>query len=202
MRPNCPAHELRETRWIRILNQTNEPLPAPEAPKPHPVDVALAALSEHAAALLVSDRSSRFGELHTVMTVAQLVQRLRPPGGVADLGLDAGDADGEGIGGINPIGNPVMMRRHRGYFNDAADVNTQIIMLAQKFLDSYLEAEAAKHAKGPPDSRLNQVIELSDLMALRATLARDGEAVPDEITTRIGHLLKQIGEPPRNQPPP
>ena len=62
--------------------------PAPDVPaKPHPVDVALAAISEVAAELLASGRPSRFVELSRVATVALQVQRIRPAAvaGVEDM---------------------------------------------------------------------------------------------------------------------
>jgi hypothetical protein len=179
---------------------TDQPLPPP---KPHPIDVALAALSEYAAEVLAGDRPSRFAELQVLTHVAQAVQRLKPPeaAGVADMGL----GDGEDGFAVNAgfdfnVEAPVMRRRPvaaRGHrWNDAADINTQMMMLAQRFLQQYVDAEKAKASKPDPDVRLNEVRELSELFLLRLNIATSGgEALP-EINSRIDHLLKRIGEPP------
>ena len=170
--------------------------------KPHPVDVALAALSEVAAELLAGSRPSRFAELGTVVAVAQTVQQLRPAGlaGVEDMGLHPYEEN------IVINGGPVMMANPRrrgvriGGFHDAADLNTQLLMMAQSFLEKYADIEKLKAQ--PTKSRLDEVTELAELFGLRMKLALDSpDPVPEEITTRINHLLKRIGEPPHEPEP-
>jgi hypothetical protein len=160
-------------------------LPAPVPAKPDPVDVALVALSEVATELLAGDRPSRFAELRQVMGVAMQVQRLRSAATVSveDMGMVDDD---EGMGVIRHHRNP--------RWNDAADLNTQVIMLAQKFLEQYAEAEKKKASRPDPDVRLNEVTELAELFELRLKLALADHPVPDEITYRINQLLKRIGE--------
>lgn len=178
--------------------------------KPHPIDVALAALSEYAAEVLAGSRPNRFAELQTIMHVSMAVQRIKPPemAGVADMGMGEFGEDGFGVGGINfGVGAPVMpMRVQRGHiprWNDAADINTQMLMMAQKFLTEYMAIEKVKVSKPDPDVRLNEVTELSELFMLRLKLAASDSVaeVPPEINSRIDHLLKRIGEPPHEPAP-
>jgi len=181
------------------MNHVPELPPAsaePVPPKPHPVDIALAALSELAAGLIASGKPSRFAELQNVTGIAMTIQRLRPMGGVEDVFDDL--APGAAMGG-GFIGQAI--GHQRGVrFNDGADLNREIIMLAQNFLATYAEAEkkkAAEKASRPePDVRLDEVTELSELFMLRLKLAGADQEVPREINVRIDHLLKRIGEPP------
>jgi len=168
------------------------PAIAGPAPKPHPVDVALAALSELAADLLASGKPSRFAELQNVTTIAMTIQQLRPMTGVDDA-----DIVRDGVFGA-PLGQPI---HHRRPYNDGADLNREIIMLAQSFLAQYAEAEKKKAERPDPDVRLNEVGELAELFNLRLKLALADQPVPGEITTRIDHLLKRIGEPPHEPEP-
>jgi len=163
--------------------------PAPDA-KPHPIDVALEALSQFTTDLLASGRVSRFAELQRVGNVAMQVQQLRPAAGVDDVQpLD----DGANI----VVGGPLYHHRmHRGQafgFNDGADLNREIIMLAQKFFEEYTKTLSKKETKS--DSRMSEVMELSDLVGLRSRLRENEEEIPDAINTRIDHLVKRIGEP-------
>lgn len=159
--------------------------------KPHPIDIALAALSEVAADLLASGKPSRFAELQNVTTIAMTIQQLRPM-----TGVDNADIMGDGVFGA-PLCQPI---HHRPY-NDGADLNREIIMLAQSFLAQYAEAEKKKAERPDPDVRLNEVGELAELFNLRLKLALADQPVPSEITTRIDHLLKRIGEPPHEPEP-
>jgi hypothetical protein len=173
-------------------------LPPPAAPaKPNPIDAALAALGEVAAELIASGRPGRFAELQRLSAVAQQVQLLRPPESlrVEDMGLDP-EVDGALHGAPIMMGNPMAIRG--GRWNDAADINTQMIMIAQEFLKKYADAELAKKAA---DSRMSAVAELETLMGLRRSLAENKEQVPEEINARVGHLLKKIGEPPHEPGP-
>jgi hypothetical protein len=155
--------------------------------RPHPVDVALAAISQMAGDLLGSDKPNRFGEIRSITSIAMQLQRMRPDVGVSEIGdhEDYNDA-------------PVMMRRgqvHGGGFNDAADVSREILMMAQTFITQYAEAEKRKADKPDPDVRLNEVGELAELYMLRLKLAGADQDIPPEINYRISHLLKRIGEP-------
>ena len=177
----------------------------PELPlaKPHPVDIALTALGEVAAELLASGKPSRFAELQNVTAIAMQIQRLRPMAGIGDV---FGENDEDGAGGVGfgvvqqPNGVWHGQRRHLHHpvapFNDGADLNREIIMLAQNFLTQYAEAEKKKASKPDPDVRLNEVTELAELYMLRLKLAGADHDVPNEINTRIDQLLKRIGEPP------
>lgn len=178
-------------------------------PKPHPIDVALAALSEYAAEVLTGDRPNRFAELQTIMQVSMAVQRLKPPeiAGVADMGMGEFGDDGFGVGGVNfgaPVmaHNPIHVRRgHIPRWNDGADMQTQMMMMAQNFLKEYTAIEKAKASKPDPDVRLNEVSELAELFMLRLKLAGADQEVPPEINYRVNALLKRIGEPPHEPAP-
>jgi hypothetical protein len=147
-------------------------LPAGEPPgKPQPVDVALAALSEMAAELLASGRPSRFVELRNVIAIVQNVQRLRSVAGVDDG------------------------------WNDGADLSREIVMLGQNFLTQFAEVEKRKADRPDPDVRLAEVSELAELYMLRLKLAGADQEVPAEISYRIDHLLKKIGEPTHEPEP-
>ena len=172
-------------------------LPAPGEPtKPHPIDVALAALGQFATELLASGKPSRFAEMQMVASIAQHIQRLRPAAGVDDVDLNDAAFDGyDALGVMMP--NPVRRRqggiRMAPAFNDTADLNTQILMMAQSFLEKYADIEKLKAKPGP--SRMTEVMELSELMGLRSRLREEKEDVPDELNVRIDHLVKRIGEP-------
>ena len=120
------------------LLSATPPLTDPASPpKPHPVDVALAALSEMSVELLASGKLSRFAELQSVTQIAMQIQRLRPMAGVEDaMGVD--DENGVVYGGgiIGRIQHPIAAIRGHNVprFNDGADLNREIIMLAQSFL--------------------------------------------------------------------
>jgi hypothetical protein len=168
-------------------------------PKLHPIDIALAALTEFAAETLVSGRPSRFAELQRVITIAAHVQALRVPTSVedADNKMFEGGNVGGMIGGFGdglPMPEPPMHRYvHRGVrFNDGADLNREIIMVAQQYLAHTLDAEKKKTV---PDNRLDAVAELAKLIELRAKLVLADQDVPPEIGYRIDTLLKRIGEP-------
>jgi hypothetical protein len=168
-------------------------LPAGEPPgKPQPVDVALAALSEMAAELLASGRPSRFVELRNVIAIAQNVQRLRSVAGVDDVEFDGGED--------NMLHVPVRARHGRGW-NDGADLSREIVMLWQNFLTQFAEVEKRKADRPDPDVRLAEVSELAELYMLRLKLAGADQEVPAEISYRIDHLLKKIGEPTHEPEP-
>jgi hypothetical protein len=180
-----------------MMNASPALLPASTespSPKPHPVDIALSALSEVATELLASGKASRFAELQSVTTIALQIQRLRPMAGVDEAIIDDGD---ENVGYRNGVMRRNPIRVQQGMqFNDGADLNREIIMLAQNFLAQYAEAEKKKASKPDPDVRLNEVTELAELFMLRLKLAGADESVPIEINARINQLLKRIGEPP------
>lgn len=172
---------------------TTEPAPPP---KPGPIDVAVSALSEAAAELLASARPSRFAEIQSIAVIAMQLQRMRPGIGVDDLGdYEPGD------------GMQAMPARHhrRGVpvgFNDGADLNREILMLAQTFLAQYAEAEKKRADRPDPDVRLNEVGELAELYGLRLKLALADQDVPVEINARILYLLQRVGAPAPNGGPP
>lgn len=184
--------------------------PGPPAPhehvgakfvQPHPIDRALLALDEAVALLIASGKPSRFAEVYSLTTLAHQLQLLRPAAGVDDVELE-GDEDGDiGMGMAPPVmlPNRIGRRRRIGGFNDGADLNREMIMMAQGFLKTYQDIEKAKASRPTPDVRINEVTELAELMQLRLQLMRDGEVVPTEINTRINHLLKKIGEPSHDQ---
>jgi hypothetical protein len=174
------------------MTNPNPPL-LPASTEPHPIDVALAALSQFTMDLLASGRVSRFAELQRVGNVAMQVQQLRPVAGVDDVQpFD----DGQNI----MAGQPIMMRRHAAMgFNDGADLNREVIMLAQKFFEEYTKTLSKKETKS--DSRMSEVMELSDLVGLRSRLRENKEEIPDAINTRIDHLVQRIGEPPHEPEP-
>jgi len=154
------------------------------APKrPHPIDVALAALSELAAEILAGNKPSRFVELQSVTSVAMQVQHLRPMVGVDDF-----HAQGVAMGGPVQMGGMVLPRMGGFGGGDLGDINREMIMLIQGFL----EAETSKRKDA---SRSREAGELATLTELRLQLKDAGDSVPDEITRRIEHLLKRIGEP-------
>ena len=173
------------------------PKPAALAPVMHPIDRALGALDEAVALLVTSGKRTRFAEILALSNLASQLQFLRPAAGVDDV-PDAYN-DGFGVGGVN-VGmnmmNGAVMPMRPARFNDAVDLNREMIMVAQSFLKSYLETEKIKASKPAPDVRLNEVGELAELMELRMKLAQDGQDVPAEIGTRIEQLLRRIGEPP------
>jgi hypothetical protein len=162
----------------------------PLTTKPHPLDAALAALSEAAAELLAGDRPSRFGELQTLARIASAIQRLRPGIGVDDVLQEQEEEDAPWVGRFGPV-----IGRHRVVpFNDGVDLNREIIMVAQKFFDKYIETEQLKAKRPSFESRLDVVTELSELMALRLRLMNENQPVHESIHARIDHLLKRIGE--------
>lgn len=110
------------------------PLLPPTAPaKPHPIDVALAALGEFAAELLTSNRHSRFAELQSVSVVALHVQRLRPAEGVDDVHLpDEDDVRFGDIGGPMMMANPAPRRHGAIRWNDGADFRASEEVLARR----------------------------------------------------------------------
>ena len=136
--------------------------------------------------MLASGKHSRFAEVQTISATALYVQQLRPAAGVADIHLPVED-DGGVIGGPVMFRNPIGVRH--GRWNDGADLNTQLLMMAQTFLDKYADIEKLK-AK-PTGSRMGEVVELSELMGLRSQLRENKEDVPDAINDRIDHLVKQ-----------
>jgi len=160
---------------------------------PHSIDRALAALSEAISELLASGKSSRFAEIADLAKTAYRLQQRRPASGVENVHGMADDDDE--YGGLN------VMPVRRARFNDGADLNREIIMLAQGFLKSYMEIEQNKASKPEPDVRLNVVMEMADLIRLRTTMAKDGEPIPDPINQRIDHLLQRLGETPHEPQP-
>jgi hypothetical protein len=177
------------------------PLPSPPdslTVREHPIDRALAALSEATVLALASSKPSRFVEAGTLTTLAHQLQQLRPASGIADLGMDDDDGD---IGMGPPMMMPRIGRRRGGNFHDVGDLNREMIMMAQGFLKTYQDIEKAKANRPVPDVRLDQVTELAELMQLRMQLMREGADLPPEINTRIDHLLQRIGEPPHEQHP-
>ena len=169
--------------------------------KVHPIDVALAALSEAAVEILLSDKPSRFAEAQRIMSVATHVQQLRPASRVADL-LDEEDhamAFGGLAAPVPPFHhqNMAMPGARRGgvRWNDTADLTTQLIMVLQQAL------EAQKPKTPDVESRLAVVKEMAALFELRLKLALVNEAVPQELTTRIDYLLKKTGAPPHEPEP-
>jgi hypothetical protein len=145
----------------------------------HPIDRALAAISDAMSDVLVGGKSSRFAE---VVELARIAHKLQQRRHVTDL-------DEGGIG-INVAGGAVVPR-----FNDGVDISREILMLVQGFLKNYMEVEHRKVSKPDPDTRLNEVMELAELTALRIRMLKDDEQVPDQVDQRITHLLQRIGEP-------
>jgi hypothetical protein len=157
--------------------------------KPHPIDAAIAALSDHVTSLLASASPNRFGEIQIVTKLALQLQRLRPGADVDAMGMfDDDDEDG-------PFVRRIRHGALRRPFNDAADISTQTMMLAQNFLDKYAEIEKLKATKPDLDIRLGYVSELAELFSLRWQMKEKSESVPSEIEERVTALLKRIGEP-------
>jgi len=174
--------------------------PAPLTLREHPIDRALAALGEAAIMVIATGKPSRFAEVHMLTSIAHQLQQLRPAAGVDDVGLGGDDEDNEMMDNGPPMMLPRIGRRRRmGGFNDGADLNREIIMMAQGFLKSYQEAEKLKASRPAPDVRIDQVTELADLMTLRMQLMREGVDLPIEINARINTLLQRIGEPSHDQ---
>lgn len=166
----------------------------------HPIDRALGALDEALALLITSGKPSRFAEILRLTNLAHQLQCLRPAGGVDDVMDD--DVGIYGMnGGINPAVGGVAVGVPRR-FNDAVDLNREIIMVAQNFLKSYLETEKLKATKPAPDVRLAEVGELMELTELRLRLMKEDQPVPQQIHARIDHLLHRIGEPAHAPEPP
>jgi hypothetical protein len=159
-------------------------------PHLHPIDRALAAISEAVAELLTSGRPSRFSEIHTLTRIAFDLQRLRPASGVEGVPL-LRDGDDDDVGYPRPI------RR----FNEAFDFNREILAMAQGFLKNYLDVEKSKASKPAPDVRLGEAAELSQLTELRLRLMKEEQPVPEPISARIDQLLQRIGEPPHEPEP-
>lgn len=143
--------------------------------KPHPIDVALAALSEIAADLLAGDRPSRFAEVQRVTAVALQVQRLRT----------ATDVNGafEALQAAAPLYDGV----NYGAVMQRPDLNRELVMAVQTFFDQQQGGKTAS--------------ELSDLMALRSRIRKDEGEVPEAVQARIDHLLKKMGESSRENEP-
>jgi hypothetical protein len=154
----------------------------------HPIDRALAAISDAIADLLTSNKPSRFAEIGELARTACKLHRQRHAGSVDEVDDMAEDGDGN-YGNFAP---PVMMHPRR--FNDAVDLNRELVMIAQGFIKNYLEVEQRKMSK-IEESRLNIVTELTELTALRVRMLKDDEAIPEEINHRIDYLLQRIGEP-------
>jgi len=181
----------------------------PKAPaQEHPIDRALTALGEATAALLTSGRRSRFAEAQALASLAHKLQQLRPAAGVDDAGPDNEDeGDGNVIGepyAVMPARRMANPGRRVGY-NDAVDLNREIIMIAQGFLKSYMETEKLKAGKPLPETRITAVLELADLMRLRMQLMKEAQDVPVEINARIDQLLQRVGAPtdePTDEPRP
>lgn len=166
----------------------------------HPIDRALTALSEAVALSLAGRSPSRFAEASRLTTLAHQLQGLRPAAGVADVGLDDDDHEGNAGGPNIMMPNP-LPRAYR--FNDGADLQREVLMIAQGFLKQYADIEKAKAAKPQTDSRLTEVMELTSLVELRIKIEteQDTKSVPEQIQRRIDHLLQRIGEPTHESEP-
>src|SRR5579883_873794 len=167
----------------------------------HPIDRALAAIAEAVMLALASKRPSRFSEAEALSRLESRLQRLRPAKSIADVedGVKRADDDEEDMGADGedfPNAAPYLPRRR---FNDAADLNREILMLAQGFFSQYMEVERLKVA-ATPDVRLNEVLELAALVELRLKLMKEGQPVPAEIDAREEQLRKRIGEERHAQP--
>jgi hypothetical protein len=185
-----PTPRTDRRRGLLMTNRPHIPelLPVAPPPKPHPIDLALAALSQLAAELLTGNRPSRFAELHTVSQIAVHIQRLRPDPSLGDMGLGV-DAP---MHAPNP-GYVIQPGRRMAAFNDGVDLNREIVMLGQSFLEKFMELEKAKTK--PADSRLREVTELSELIDLRTRIDKTSASIPSAIQSRIDHLLTRIGAP-------
>jgi hypothetical protein len=163
-----------------------------EPSKLSPIESAIAALSAAMAELLAGDKPSRFREVQGLArTAAQLQQGLASSVDAIDYYHNHGEVD---VGPINvqPWGNRP--------FNDAVDLNREILMTAQKFLQNYLEVERVKAVKpiASLESRLLEAEELGRLIELRL---RFGSECPDQIDRRVDYLLNRIGELPHEPEP-
>lgn len=165
-------------------------------PTVHPIDRALVAISDAITDLLASVKPSRFAKIVALASTAGQLQRQRLAASVEDVGLDDGNVDDDDFVGNNFGPEPRFPLRQMRLprFNDGADISREILMLAQGFLKSYMEVEQRK-VVARPDTRLNEVMELSELTLLRVRMMKDGEQVAEEINQRVNHLLQRIGEP-------
>ena len=146
---------------------------------PHPIDRALTALDEATMLLVVSGKPTRFAEIQRLSSLAHQLAGLRPAAGVDDVGGMGDEYGGNFYNGVGNIGAVLPMAPRRG-FNDGVDLNREIVMMAQNFLKTYAETERLKATKATPDVRLDAVVELSELMALRAKLVLDtNDPVPE-----------------------
>jgi hypothetical protein len=164
----------------------------------HPIDRALAALGDAISLALASDKPSKFAEIGRLTSIANKLGALRPARGVDDVQhVEEYEADGGGVMMANPGPMPLGRR-----FNDGADLNREMIMLAQGFLREYADIEKMKASRPVADGRLLEVSELSELYELRAKLALQNQQVPPQIDARIEALLKRIGETPNGSESP
>jgi hypothetical protein len=160
-----------------------------DIPTMSPIDRALVAISDAVSDCLASGKPSRFAEITSLARIAGQLQQRQPMANVDDFVCDNGDV------GVGQFPLPLAPR-----FNDGADLTREIVMLAQNYFKSYMEAEQRKASKIEPDTRIDEALELTELTALRARMAKDGESVPEQINQRIDHLLQRIGEPHAHQP--
>jgi hypothetical protein len=109
------------------------------------------------------------------------------------LGPNVGFNVGLGVDGNPFMGQPLRMPLRR--FNDAADINTQLIMILQEGLKEWSASQKAKASREDLDIRLETVSELGKLFEMRAKLTLADSEVPAEIQSRIETLLKRIGAP-------
>jgi hypothetical protein len=175
----------------------------PTPPKEHPIDRALAALSDAAIDLLATKKPSRFAEVQSLAGLAMQVHTLRPMSGVDDaLGADGYDPF---VPAIHPVAGYAHGYPHRVHhvpaFNDLADINRQLLMLAQNFVQQHAD-DATKRARRPDaELRLTEAGELAELILLRVKLLAAGEDVPKEVASRIEILLAHTGEAPHASTP-
>jgi hypothetical protein len=161
----------------------------------HAIDRALAAISDAVTELLSTSEVNRFSKVHDLSALANALQRHRPAEKVDDV--PAGQVNnndnghvGEynyGIDGWQPIIPGVHRQMHPLRpirVNDQADMNREILMLGQAFLESQAKLKPARPAE-----------ELHSLIDLRIHLKRNGEDIPKEINDRITQLLQEIGTP-------
>jgi hypothetical protein len=157
----------------------------------HPIDRALAAISDAMSDVLVGGKSSRFAEVVALARIAHKLQQRRHVTSLDEVNNgDVGGVDVNVAGVVDP--NRIL---HVPRFNDGADISREILMLVQGFLKNYMEVEHRKVSKPALDTRLNEVMELAELTALRIRMLKDDEQVPDQVDQRITHLLQRIGEP-------
>lgn len=172
----------------------------PPAPEQHPIDRALAAIGDAISLALASDKPSKFAEIGRLTNIAHKLGALRPARGVDGVHADAGAPYDEYGDNGAVMGGPNLLPVRP--YNEGADINRQMIMLAQGFLREYAEIEKAKLNKPPiAEGRLLEVTELSELFELRIKLSAEKQAVPEQIGARIDYLLKRIGEPPHEPEP-